>query len=153
LKERSGSRRLTPLLVLAPAFIHVLWGRIIGLRGAFDGIDWSGVCEHLFGRLRVIVTTTYSVLSVGGYTRSHAIVWEGVVALMFALVFCLCVRPRRRSAELSIALALACASVAVALMLVTPRDLAWHVSTAMDRLLLHPALLALVSPFLFLKEA
>jgi hypothetical protein len=153
LKERSGSRRLAPLLVLAPAFIHILWGRVIGLRGDFDGIDWSGVCEHLFGRLSVIVTTTYSALSVAGYTRSHAIVWEGVVALMFSLVFWLCVRPRRRSAELSIALALAYASVAVALMLVTPRDLAWHVSTAMDRLLLHPALLALVSPFLFLKEA
>ena len=31
------------------------------------------------------------------------------------------------------------------LFLVTPRDLAWHVRNALDRLLLHPAALALVA--------
>lgn len=153
LKERSGSKRMAPLLVLAPAFIHILWGRIIGLTGAFGGVDWSVVFEQFFGRLSVIATTTCSELSVAGYTRSHAIAWEGLAGLMFSLVFWMCVRPRRGSARLSVVLALGCASVAVASMLVTPLNLAWHVSTAMDRLLLHPALLALVSPFLFLKEA
>ncbi len=37
-------------------------------------------------------------------------------------------------------------------LIVTPLDLEWHVSTAIDRLLLHPALFALLAAFLMLRD-
>jgi len=152
LKDRSRARRLAPFLVLVPGFGHILWARIAGLVGAFAGIDWSGVARQAGERLGVIVAVSSAALAAPGYTRSHALVWEGVAGLFVALAIWLGARSPGRSGTLSVLVALACLAFAVTSMLVTPLDLAWHVRTAMDRLLLHPALLALVAPFLLLAE-
>lgn len=37
-------------------------------------------------------------------------------------------------------------------MLVTPYDLGWHIATALDRLLIHPATMGILAPFLFLEH-
>ena len=130
-------------LVFAPAALHQLWGYAIGLRGDFSGIRWLEVWGTLPDRAAVIGQAAVGVL---GRTP---ILLEGALGALAAVLFLaagLKVGERRKGVEgACLIIAAVWAAWIVMLFFFTPRDLPWHLNNALDRLLLHPAALALVA--------
>ena len=145
---RAGRWRLG--LVFAPAVLHQLWGYAIGLRGDFSGIRWLEVWRTLPDRAGVIGQAAVDVL---GRTP---ILLEGALGALAAIVI-LAAGPkigmRRNGVEGScLIIAAVWAAWVFLLFFFTPRDLPWHLNNALDRLLLHPAALALVALLSLLRD-
>jgi len=135
--------RWRPMLLFVPAVLHLLWVYGMGFKGDFSGIRWLEVWETLPDRVAVIGRAAVKVVG------REPVLLEGLIGALAALLL-LTAGPKvsRRQGGLE----LCCLIVAAVwtawifmLFLVTPRDLAWHLNNALDRLLFHPAALALVT--------
>jgi hypothetical protein len=137
--------RLLPFLAFVPSMIHMLWSRSLGIEGRLAGLDFATGLRDFWPRIGKIV------LGIPSAIDKQPLVLDGIVSAAVVLAL-LAIRKRSspRSA-LTTALASACAAgFAVSAMLVTPLDLDWHLSTALDRLLLHGSTLAVVAAALFI---
>ena len=115
----------------------------MGFKGDFSGIRCLEVLGTLPDRVAVIGRAAVEVVG------REPILLEALFGAMAGLMI-LMVGPtlgrRRQGVEGSCLIVTAVWTAWIfMLFLVTPRDLAWHLNTALDRLLLHPAALALVT--------
>jgi hypothetical protein len=135
---------LPPFLVFVPSVVHMLWSRHLGLEGDFDELDLRGVLSDFCPRIEVILLDIPYAIS------KQPLILDGIVCA--SIVVGLLVKRRRSSPRPALIVALASVGAvgfAVAAMLLTPRDLEWHVATAFDRLLLHGSMLAVVAAAIF----
>jgi len=135
--------RWRPMLVFIPAGLHLLWGYGMGFKGDFSGIRWLEVWETLGDRMAVIAQAAVEVVG-----RTPILLEGALGALAGFLLLTAGPKASRRQGGLE-SCCLIVAAVWTAwifmLFLVTPRDLTWHLHNALDRLLVHPAALALVT--------
>jgi hypothetical protein len=145
------ARRFLPWLVFAPAAVHLAWAKASGLRGDFDDVRWSAVPFELPERAAVVIG------ALPGLLADSPLLVEGAAAAALLAAFRLAGRRRPAGAGgpvLAVAggpvLAVAggFAAFAFGAMAVTPRDVAWHVETALGRLLLHPAAILVLAALL-----
>jgi hypothetical protein len=139
--------RLLPFLAFVPALVHMLWSRSLGIEGRLAGLDFATGLRDFSSRIGTIL------LGIPGAIDKQPLVLDGIVCA--AIVSGLLLIRRRSSPRpaLTTAIASACAvGFAVSAMLVTPLGLDWHISTALDRLLLHGATLAVVAAALFVAS-
>lgn len=123
-------------LVFVPAILHVLWGKALGLKGDFSDIQWTAVAGSIFERLTVIVSTVPELLGRSSLLAPGLAAGVLVVPLLFTQYKTGVNRERACRGLLSGVCFLV---VILILFIITPRELGWHLRTAMDRLLLHPA--------------
>ena len=139
MKARPG--RWRPMLLFLPALIHMMWGYGMGFKGDFSGIRWSDVWVALGDRAELIGQDM--VQAVGRIP----IILEAVVSALVGVLLVmtgLVGRSRRGGWEwCTMIVAVVWTASIFGAFLVTPRDIAWHLETALDRLLLHPAALVL----------
>jgi hypothetical protein len=143
-----ASRRL-PWLAHAPGLAHLAFARAHGLSGDFPRLAWSAVAEAPWDR----ATTVLGALRDAFYAAP--LLGEGaVLGSLAALVLARSALPRldARVVAATLLLAAGIAAVVFAALLLTPRDVVWHAMRSADRLLLHPALLLAVTPFLALAS-
>jgi hypothetical protein len=115
----------------------------VGFKGDFSGIRWMEVWETLGDRTAVIGQAAVEVV---GRTP---ILLEGALSALAGLLL-LTAGPKvtRQQGGLEwswLIVAAIWVGWVLALFLVTPRNLPWHLANALDRLLLHPAALALLA--------
>jgi hypothetical protein len=137
------ARRLLPWLVFAPAVVHFAWTKVSGLRGDFDDVRWSAVPVELPERAAVVIG------ALPGLLADSPLLVEGAAAV--ALLAAARIAGRRRPAGgegAALAVAAGFAAFAFGAMAVTPRDVAWHVDTALGRLLVHPAAILVLAALL-----
>jgi hypothetical protein len=139
MKARPG--RWRPMLLFLPALIYVMWGYGIGFKGDFSGIRWSKAWVTLGDRAELIGQG--AVQAVGHIP----IILEAALSALVGLLLVTTGpvgRSRRGGWEwCSMIVAVIWTASIFGVFLVTPRDIAWHLETALDRLLLHPAALVL----------
>jgi hypothetical protein len=134
-RARRWLPRLAPALLLLPSLAQGAWTRAVGIKSQYAGAHlptWHAALD----RMQVIVN------GVAKLTRESNPLAHLPAALACYLVLELVGRRNwfTRAASLT---ALGVLVFTVGVMLVTPYDLAWHVETAVGRLLLH-SLFALV---------
>ncbi len=137
--------RFLPFLVFLPSLVYALWSKSLGIKGDFDQLDVVGVLSDFSGRTERIL------LGIADAISKQPLIVDGMVS--GSIVLALLATKRRSSPRpaLVVALVSACATgFAIAAMLITPKDLDWHISTAFDRLLLHGSILAVVAAAIFL---
>lgn len=136
---------LPPFLVFLPSFVHMLWSRSLGIKGDFDELDLVGALSDFSWRIEKVL------LGIPDAIHKQPLIIDGIVSASIVVGLLATKKRSSRRPALAVALASVCAAgFAVAAMLITPRDLEWHISTALDRLLLHGSMLAVVSAALFL---
>jgi hypothetical protein len=117
-------------LAFLPAVAFIAWAKGAGIQTNADGIQWAQVAATAGPRLTLIGKGAF------GYFSGSFFLAGGLAALLFAAI------GAPRSATLLAALAF---FFAFAVFVITPFDLAWHLSTAMERLLIHGAGFALLA--------
>ena len=142
LRTRSMATRWAPLCLFAAGLLHVGWDLLHGVpTSAYGHTPWHLVVAQWPARLHAVLAATWELLRVEGYTRSHALVWAGMVGAIGAVTLGL---PDRFS-RLALGLAALYAAFAIGVLTLSPFDLRWHASTAVDRLLLPAAAFALLA--------
>lgn len=136
--RRPGSRRacsrFLPWLVFAPAAVHVAWAKAWGLRGDFDDVQLGAALTELPERAAVVAR------ALPGLLIDSPLLAEGAAAIpLLALAFLVWRRQPTRVEAVALGVAAGLAAFAFGTMVVTPKDVEWHVSNALGRLLLHPA--------------
>jgi len=150
--ERAARRPLRPFLVLAPAAVHAVWTRAQGADSVFKGQDAGGVVASFGARLAEALQALPGLWLGQGPTQVRALLWAGSAALV--VVAGLWVRRRApRGVILALAAAAGWTGFALAAVSGLPESPSWFVETALDRLLLHPAALLVLAPFLWLAPA
>jgi hypothetical protein len=127
-------RSLVAWLVFMPAALHIVWSRAWGLAGDFEGIHWGGVWAELPARVSVVIRAFPALLAEGPLLveASVGLSWVAVAHLVGR-------RTPARAEAAALLVAAGCTAFALSAMVVTPKDVEWHVSNALGRLLLHPA--------------
>lgn len=148
--RRSGWRRLLPFGVFVPALAHALWTRASGVDSISKETGLAAAAAALVPRLAETLRALPALWTGPGYTHLRPLLWAACAAL--GITAALRVRDGRTPAIARVALGLAAVWTAFALLAIAglPEDVAWFVDTALDRLLLHPAVLLLLVPFLWL---
>lgn len=146
-----GRRGLLAGAAALPGIVHVLWARGLHLTGDFPRLAWDQLAEA-GPRLATIAAAATDALG------SQALLGEGAALALIGLVGVrlsgLGHRPwgwTARAFGVTALTALLFAAMVCAVLLLSPRDLAWHAGRSVDRLLVHPALLVLLLPFLALR--
>jgi hypothetical protein len=133
-----------------PGVVSLAFARGLGLTGDFPSLAWGSVeAEPLTRAQTVAGVASDFVLRVPVLAEGAAL---GLLAL---LILALRWRPHEaswRNAALGVGLACAFLAVIFGALWLTPREVVWHARRSLDRVLLHPALLLLVAPFLALAE-
>jgi hypothetical protein len=139
------------LLAFVPAVVHVLWTRGIGLESVDRGRGVAEVLAELPERLGQALDEAPQLLTEPGYTQVRALLALGLAAGLLVPLVLLVARPTdvRAVVKAWVAAGLATAAAFLA-MTVTPDPVPWLVDTALDRLLLHGSVLALLALFLAL---
>jgi hypothetical protein len=146
-RARPWLRRFLPGLVFLPAFAQVLWARAAGIRDSHAGAKLPATLDLMGDRLHIIISGIASIAR-----QSNPI-----AHFLAALAAYLVLEHLGRRSWLSRMLAGTAGAVvlfSVMAMMITPYDVAWQVSTAMERVLLHGvfALLAAVLVALTTRE-
>jgi hypothetical protein len=146
-RPRAGSGRARgrhlPWLVFAPACAHVAWAKAWGLRGDFDDVRWSSLPGELPERAAVAID------ALPGLLADSPLLAEGAAAgALLAAGWLVGRRLPSRAEGAALAVAAGFAAFAFGAMAVTPRDVAWHVESALGRLLLHPAAILVLAALL-----
>jgi hypothetical protein len=134
-------------LVFLPAVLHVVWAQVLHLTGDFDHIQWGNVVDTLGWRLKVIGVAVWRA------TGPTPLLLDAAVAVAAAGVLALACRRRERTGLTALGIAGGSFALVVFAFAATPRELRWHLATALDRLLFHPALFAVLAPFLLLTSS
>jgi hypothetical protein len=133
-----------PVLVFAPAAGHWIWRSIVGLRG-----DFAGPVSDWWDRLATVV-------SVGSRSIwTFPLTTEGSAAIVGFAILCFLRRgePRASGAARAMALTAVFVVMIVGIVSLTSRPVEWLARTSLDRLILHPAALALLGGLLLLRSA
>ena len=149
-RERRA-RDVVPLILLTPGGLHLLWGRVIGLTSVFPGIHFPDGAGDLLLRAATIFQGTAKILQGQVYSYNNALLWEGLIAVLLLPPLCLAVLKPDAETKFLMLVAGLFFLFPLAALLVTPYDLQWHVSTAVDRLLLHPSVLCVLILFRLLR--
>lgn len=150
-RGRPPAVRLAPFAALLPGLAWLAWSRAVGLEGVFHDIRWGEVGADLGGRLAIVARGALTAASTTTYIRCQGWLVEGAAGAI-AGVACGAVLPSRGGWS-ALAVTAALVLTIFGILVVTPLDLQWHVGTSIDRLLIHPALFAVMAPGLFLHEA
>ena len=148
-QRESLVRRVLPFLIFAPALAHLTYVNSHGidtlLRSNIFGID------RFFARLGDVLFVAPSLLVQPSYTQLQPALWQGVlgaIGLLFALV---CRQKPSAVVTRAALLALAMSIFAVGSISALPEDVTFLVSSALDRLLLHPAAFLTLAALLALR--
>jgi hypothetical protein len=133
-------------LLLLPAALHVIWAKVLHLTGDFDHIRWGDVVYTLGWRLKVIGVAVWRA------TGPTPLLLDAAVAVAAAAILVFAYRRRERTALIALGIAAGYFAFVVFAFAATPRELRWHLATALDRLMFHPALFAVLAPFLLLSS-
>jgi hypothetical protein len=149
LRPEGGPKRLLPLAGFALGLVHLAWTRSLGL-GDYREIPWERVAGDLAERIGTILGAAPAA------TARYPIVAQGWGAFAVAVALGLWLRRTGRARAgpwLAVCLGASLTLFAVAVLALTPHDVGWHAETALDRLLLHPAIFLVAAPFWFLSDA
>jgi hypothetical protein len=140
-RGRRWSRRALPFLGFVPVLIHGAWVKHLGIPDTYAKAKLPATWVDITGRFEIIWSSIRDL----GRTRSP--IQLGVAGLILTVVF---VRDARRAPSgLAASLTgLAALAFSVFAFLVTPFDLQWHLSTALERLMEHVGLLLAVGGIL-----
>jgi hypothetical protein len=125
--------RLASPLILAPAAAHALWTRAVGIKDTHAGATLPAGWRDLSVRLRAVGT------GIMGFERTEVPLALGTAALLTYVLLEL-IGYRSWLARILAGTGLAVIAFSVLAMLISPYDVAWQVSTALDRMLGHAAL-------------
>lgn len=146
-------RRLRPFLVLAPAAVHAVWTRAQGTDSVFKGQDAGTAAGTIAPRLAEALHAMPGLWQGQGPTQVRALLWAGSAALVVTAALWAWRGRAPRSVTLALAAAAGWTGFALAAVSGLPEAPRWFVETALDRLLLHPAALLVLVPFLWLRPA
>ncbi len=142
--RKSSTRARLGFLCFLPALFHEAWAKSLGLQSDFHGIRWAEVFGDLGWRANVVLD------GIGKMLWRFPLTVEGLLGLLAVGGAWVALRARARAAAQAIGLGLSMLAIVFALFLITPIDIHWHVNAALDRLLLYPAALFALAPFLLL---
>lgn len=143
-RTRDIKARALRLAVFLPAIGHQIWSHYANVPDAYSAnavFSWGGIAERLpivlsaaarlnSSSLYVMIGSLGVALSLVAMARGQ-LSWSGMAAVALSAGFF---------------------GFAAYTMIVTPFDLGWHIGTALDRLLIHPATMGILAPFLFLEH-
>jgi hypothetical protein len=133
-RRRRWSRRAIAFVGFVPPVLHGLWVKHLGVADAYAGAKLPEQSHEIWNRF----STIWDAIRAQGWTRTPAKI--GFVGLLLSLVFA--GNWRRISGGIAASLAgIAALAFTFAVFIVTPFDLNWHISTALERLLSHAWLL------------
>ena len=155
MQRKLRGRSLVPFLLFLPAVGYVAWARAIGLTEPYEEARWHDDILRFRERMAIILRGTADILSGGSFNymvKTHlAAIGAAAMAVAIAVV---AIRRKRSGATAMIALVLglAFASFAFCAMFFSPRDVDWHVGTALARLLIHPSLFFMLAALAALRD-
>jgi hypothetical protein len=126
-RGRRWSRRALPFLGFLPTVVHGLWVRRIGPPDTYAGSKLPAQAHEAWARL----ATIWDAIRAQGWARTPAKVGFAGLVLTIAYARRWRFAPSGMMASLT---GLVAMGFTFAVFLVTPFDLAWHLSTALDRL-------------------
>lgn len=147
---RGAPRRMLPFAVLLPALAHGAWTRAQGIDSVLKDATALDAARGLLPRIGDALRAAPVLWTAQGYTHLRELLWAATAATGVTALLWIGRRRAPRGVKLAsgvAALWIACAFLAIG---VLPEEVGWFVETALDRLLLHPAALLLLGPFLFL---
>lgn len=140
---QTHAARWRPMLLFLPAVLHLVWGFSVGFGGGYSEIPWGRIWTTPGYRSAMIGLVALKIIS------STPLLLEGVLAAIACLIL---LSAGAKAIGRGEGLERSCLLIAAIwtawlfiIFLVTPKNLVWHLVNALDRLLLHPAALALVA--------
>ncbi|HEY2774984.1 MAG TPA: hypothetical protein VGK20_13135 [Candidatus Binatia bacterium] len=144
-RARSPASRVAFAAALVPAMGQRLWTSLVGV----NSIVYEGgpvqMLARLGPRLAEAVERAPRLWREDGYVHLRAALWIGLASLLVAAIGCAFGGRRDRPATMALAAALVAAAFAFVSIGGMPNDVSFLVGTALDRLLLHAAVLSVLA--------
>ncbi|MBI3556986.1 MAG: hypothetical protein HY074_12040, partial [Deltaproteobacteria bacterium] len=143
-------RGLRPFLLFLPALLHKFWIARLGIDSMLKGKTLDDAIIDFFPRLQTALGLAPELWAGQGYTRLRALLWDGLCGLLVTFAIMAILQKMNRLVKIALVIVLLQLAFAFSSISMLPEEVSWFVGTALDRLLLHPAALLTILPFLFL---